>query len=384
MEDKVDKLLPIKRQWINADQSASSSEQSFVIVSYNILADCHVTSETYPYLLKGYRTMDERHPQLMMELNHHGDADMICLQEVNGQYFQETLHPALTQLGYEGIHCNKAHGIDEGSATFYKKSRFKLDAHRVVYFKDQVQENLSRMPRPLPSSQSEAITERTLKETVTMFLRLRCKETGRSISVGNIHPYWRNDVVMDVITLQIAYAINTLVDIADDTNSALILCGDFNTQPTMPAYQLLQDGQLNEESVKTLTQFRITSKSEPVEDFTLVDVMSGSYRHPIANFQSAYKQVMGNEVPFSQFHDTVGLAWKEKHQPGFQSETSSNQPKGPKIKALDYIWFSSQTLDCEGALQMVDRDVIDSLYACPNQVFPSDHHLMKARFRFKV
>ena len=83
MEDNVDKLLPIKRQWINADQSASSSEQSFVIVSYNILADCHVTSETYPYLLNGYRTMDERHPQLMMELNHHGDADIICLQEVH-------------------------------------------------------------------------------------------------------------------------------------------------------------------------------------------------------------------------------------------------------------------------------------------------------------
>ena len=60
--------------------------------------------------------------------------------KVNGRYFQETLHPALTQLGYEGIHCNKAHGIDEGSATFYKKSRFELDAHRVVYFKDQVHE----------------------------------------------------------------------------------------------------------------------------------------------------------------------------------------------------------------------------------------------------
>ncbi len=199
----IDKLLPIKRHWISADPAGSSSEHSFVIVTYNILADCHVTPDTYPYLLKGYRTMDERHSQLMMELNHHSDADIICLQEVNGQYFQETLYPALTHLGYEGIRCNKAHGVDEGSATFYRKSRFELDAHRVVYFKDQVQENLSRVPRPLPESQSEAITERTLQETVTMFLRLRCKKTGRSVSLGNIHPYWKNYLVMDVITLQV-------------------------------------------------------------------------------------------------------------------------------------------------------------------------------------
>ncbi|XP_038047922.1 CCR4-Not complex 3'-5'-exoribonuclease subunit Ccr4-like [Patiria miniata] len=387
-----DKFLPTQRSWVSAKSGSASDDDiadSFVVVTYNILADCHVGAETYPYLPPGYRTIEERHPRLLKELKHHGEADVICLQEVNGKYFKEVLEPALSALGYKGFHANKALGVDEGVATFYKPSRFELEGRKVVYFKDQIQEEISHMS--LPIDQSEAILERTLKETVTMFSDFRCKRTGRVLKLGNVHAFWMNHIAMDVITLQIALAANMLAQFADDNkNSALILCGDFNTEPHMPAYQLLRDGRLSDQSVETLRKFDVVPKDSPNESFTLVDLMAASFQHGIQHFQSAYKTIMGVEIPFSQFHDPQGIEWKEQHQleDNVQPETDdvthgddqSTRPRGKRIKALDYLWFSAETLQCDGALEMVAREVLDNLYACPNTVFPSDHLLMKAKF----
>ncbi|XP_022088374.1 carbon catabolite repressor protein 4 homolog 1-like [Acanthaster planci] len=389
-----DVFLPTQRKWVSVKGPTSDGDdtaKSFVVVTYNILADFHVKADTYPYLLPGHRTIDERHPRLLKEFQHHGDADVICLQEVNGKYFEEVLAPAMLEFGYEGLHGNKALGVDEGVATFYRPSRFELKRHKVSYFKDQIQEEISK--RQLPSSQSEAILERTLRETVTMYLQLGCKRTGQALTVGNVHAFWMNHIAMDVIALQIALAANTLAQFAGDGNSALILCGDFNTEPHMPAYQLLREGCLSDQSVEKLRQFETVSKESPEKSFTLVDVMAESFQHLIPNFQSAYKTVIGTEVPFSQFHDTEGAEWKAQHQgDGEWMETDrdsegathqSTRPRGKRIKALDYLWFGSDTLVCNGALEMVAREVLEELYACPNAVFPSDHLLMKAQFRFK-
>ena len=64
---------------------------------------------------------------------------------------------------------------------------------------------------------------------------------------------------------QIALAANTLAQFAGDSNSALILCGDFNTEPHMPAYQLLSDGGLSDHSIETLRKFEIQAKSSPAK-----------------------------------------------------------------------------------------------------------------------
>ena len=49
---------------------------------------------------------------------------------------------------------------------------------------------------------------------------------------------------------------------------------------------------------------------------------------------------------------------------------------------LDYIWYSSDSLQVNAVLEMVDEDLIEPYHACPNQVFPSDHLSLKAYFRF--
>ena len=49
---------------------------------------------------------------------------------------------------------------------------------------------------------------------------------------------------------------------------------------------------------------------------------------------------------------------------------------------LDYIWFSSDLLQANAVLEMVDEEMIKPFHACPNKYFPSDHLPLKAFFQF--
>ena len=51
---------------------------------------------------------------------------------------------------------------------------------------------------------------------------------------------------------KIAGAIKELVALAGGTDKPHIICGDFNSTPDSPGYQLARDGALNEENVKLL------------------------------------------------------------------------------------------------------------------------------------
>jgi len=50
---------------------------------------------------------------------------VICLQEVDAKVFSRDLSTALDLLGYSGVFKEKAGEVTEGSAMFYKRSKFK-------------------------------------------------------------------------------------------------------------------------------------------------------------------------------------------------------------------------------------------------------------------
>ena len=69
---------------------------SFSVVSYNILAECHriKCGAEYSYTPAEFLGQDYRHGLLMKELRYL-NADIVCLQEVNPAYFNTTLLPAM-------------------------------------------------------------------------------------------------------------------------------------------------------------------------------------------------------------------------------------------------------------------------------------------------
>jgi 2',5'-phosphodiesterase len=113
---------------------------SFRIVTYNILADQYASTDaakTQIFATCPLENLDPlyRRPLVLYELLQY-NADVICLQEVDDKMFTLCLQPAMNIAGFEGVYTNKAGKVREGSATFWRKNKFKLLAQRDIALKE--------------------------------------------------------------------------------------------------------------------------------------------------------------------------------------------------------------------------------------------------------
>ena len=73
---------------------AADVARKFSVVSYNILADCHAPLSKYPWITPDHLSQEYRNKKLLQELQYL-DADIVCLQEVGPEYFENTLKPTM-------------------------------------------------------------------------------------------------------------------------------------------------------------------------------------------------------------------------------------------------------------------------------------------------
>ncbi|GIL47193.1 hypothetical protein Vafri_4070 [Volvox africanus] len=119
----------------------------FRILSYNILADQYAGSDYAQNVLFNYcpkECLDPgyRRPLMLRELLGY-QADVMCLQEVDDKAFFDFLTLHLGLQGYGGHYTNKQGKVREGSATFWRTSRFTALAHHDIRLRDA-------FARPLP------------------------------------------------------------------------------------------------------------------------------------------------------------------------------------------------------------------------------------------
>lgn len=104
-----DVLCSRKFVWLQGKEPSSSDLcQTFSVVSYNILADCHAQSDyTEPgsWIAKEHLAIKYRHDRLMKEI-HFLDSDIICFQEVGTDYFTSVLKPALAEYVFIDFFIN--------------------------------------------------------------------------------------------------------------------------------------------------------------------------------------------------------------------------------------------------------------------------------------
>ncbi|XP_071495606.1 uncharacterized protein [Diadema antillarum] len=402
-------MAHIDRRWRTAiAKETASVPVDLTVASYNILASIHIKPRGYPFCPTGYREMMERHPQLMVELHHHGDADIFCLQEVETSYYQAALQPAMERLGYSGNHFEKALGIREGLATFYKRERFSLVKQEVAHFKDLIAQKLQEETN-LDDRLKDAIIKRAEYETPVMLTTFHCRQTGRHLVMANVHLVWQTHLVPDLNTVQAAIAVQKLKELSPP-GACQIICGDFNHRPSMPGYQLLQDGCLDNKSHQHLQKFPLEveglDESSSKTHF-MIDAVPHWFHHDLGSLKSSYAAVRGEEPEFTSYTCDYGPVWLEaymkhskvekeestqqssnvtpRHFPAeiMDSALNASLDQPSSVRTLDYIWYSSDTLCCLGVQEVVDQELIKPFWACPNQVFPSDHLLMKASFSFK-
>lgn len=235
--------------------------------------------------------------------------DILCLQEVD-HYF-DTFQPLLGRLGYQGTFFPKPwspcldvehNNGPDGCALFFLQNRFKL-----------------------VNSANIRLTAMTLKTNqVAIAQTLECKESSRQFCIAVTHlkarPGWER-----FRSAQGCDLLQNLQNITHGAKVPLIVCGDFNAEPTEEVYKHFASSSLN---------------------------LSSAYKLLSADGQS--------EPPYT--------TWKIR-------------TSGECRHTLDYIWYSQHALRVRSALDLLTEEQIGP-NRLPSFNYPSDHLSLVCDFSF--
>ena len=123
----------------------------------------------------------------------------------------------------------------------------------------------------------------------------------------------------------------------------LIICSDLNSLPDSGVYQLLSTGAL---------------------DGTHSDLKDRSYGE-------LTRKGMSHVFPLKSAYGSIGEMKFTNYTPGFTG-------------VIDYIWYTTSSLQVTGLLGDIDPDYMQRVPGFPNAHFPSDHVALEARFSVKA
>ncbi|XP_074503916.1 nocturnin isoform X1 [Sebastes fasciatus] len=235
--------------------------------------------------------------------------DILCLQEVD-HYF-DTFQPIMASLGYHGTFLAKPwspcldveqNNGPDGCALFYRRSRFSLQATAHL--------RLSAMM--LPTNQ------------VAIVQTLHCQITDRRLCVAVTHLKARSgwERLRSAQGADLLQSLRSITSHAGSQNEAapgaipLVVCGDFNAEPSEDVYRRFSSSALG--------------------------------------LNSAYKLLSSDGQT-----EPAYTTWKIR-------------PSGESCSTLDYIWYTHDALSVERLLDIPTEEQIgpDRL---PSYHYPSDH-----------
>jgi len=343
----------INAEWLN---------KQFKVMNWNVLADLYATESVYPYCEKWALSWTWRKHLIMKELKAHA-ADIITLQEVQKDAFDDWFRPGLQEAGYEGVFQNKKRDPifhrgnyrAEGCATFYRTSRFRRIDKQVI---DYDRLSHSELERHFSwEDPSDKIYQRLSKGNIALALHLEDQHMkvadrqseqagpngGHTLVVVNTHILC-DPRAADVKLWQTHLLVQHLKHMGWDQVPHL-LAGDFNSTPESAVYQFLRNG-------------RVTEKHEDLvhDPCGLLGRMMPHMTHDL-QLATAYETCNGKEAPFTNYTEEF---------------------KG----TLDYVWFSHQDLSVLAVTQVDDERDLKEETALPSSKRPSDHVSLVATFMF--
>ena len=247
---------PASRLWMRlgsetSDSLSDGADAVVKVVSYNLLAD-HLA--TPPDRIERYLwescpphavSWEHRLELLLAELRGY-DADVLCLQEVQRQHFEEHLQPRLRELGYDGAYAprnvpaaltpeKRALGrAPDGVAIFYRRARMELvETEGVVYREGECD---------APAG-SELAAGLAGAEGGALLARLRVVGSAAQLVAVSTH-LWHEPSRPDVRLAQaqvLTTALRAFVQRAGPS-TGVVLGGDFNSEPDSGVYELLSRG----------------------------------------------------------------------------------------------------------------------------------------------
>ncbi|XP_045168084.2 protein angel homolog 2-like isoform X2 [Mercenaria mercenaria] len=212
----------------------------FTVMSYNVLAQNLLEDNYNMYYNSPHKVLDwkYRKKQLLKELRYHS-PDVICLQEVNCDHYENFFLPELQNQGYDGVYMKRTGDKLDGCATFFKKHKFTC---------------VQVVKVPYCHSSGGIVLDR---DNVGLIVRLRPRTTSlpahKTLTVANTHLLFnprRGDVKLAQLMVLMA-EIDKCAYLWShpDTYQAIIMCGDFNSEPHSDIYKLIVMGYLQYEGL---------------------------------------------------------------------------------------------------------------------------------------
>lgn len=343
-------MVPVQLQ--PGQQPVSPGTIKFRIVSYNILAELYATKQAYPYADSWVLSWPYRRALIMQELEHM-QGDIVCLQEVQMDHFEMHLSPFMHEMGFDGLFKSKSresmgqYGKVDGCATFWKLAKFSMTEHYTIEFNDLARHAIADMG--LDQQEERKYINRLSKDNVAQIVVLevipkhgvRPPRQLSHLCVVNTHLY-SNVNRPDVKLWQTMALTNELQQFAMQRDLALIVCGDFNSEPESAVHELLTDGCL--------------SRHHPeldVEDDNIRILPDQTEIYHNLDLASAMQTALGHEPAFTNY------TWEWKG-------------------TLDYLLYSPMRIRLMAVAQLPTESDLspDSGRGLPSAAHPSDHMML--------
>lgn len=387
-------MPPAARQLLDLQDGApSASNQDRVkVFSFNILCDRACTTQLYGHSPSGSLHWDFRKEQILQEIQVQ-DADIVCLQEVDQESFNEFFCSKLSYSGYKGVFWPKSRAktmsekdakMVDGCATFFKHLKYILLDKQLLDFASIA------INRPDMKHQHDIFNRVMPKDQHAVVTFFENRVTGSRMIITNTHLHW-DPRFADVKVIQTAILMENVSKLAEkyvswpptkekgkkayaftaDTNTGeeaavedasrefapsmkytsstqipLIIAGDFNSLGDSGVYELLSSGSLD-------------ATHADLGTFQYGNFTRDGIQHPFS-LRSSYANLHGgpDELTFTNY------------TPGF-------------VGVVDYIWYSTNTLELITLLGPVDPGYMKRVPGFPNYHFPSDHLSLLAEFQIK-
>ncbi|KAF2738205.1 hypothetical protein EJ04DRAFT_59765 [Polyplosphaeria fusca] len=376
---------PSERDWIVLDEISDPSQETTSALSYNILCDKYCTQSQYGYTPGAALTWEHRRETILAELRER-NADFLCLQEIDQDSFNDFFRASLAHDDYKGVFWPKSRArtmaekeakLVDGCAIFYKNSKYILLDKQLVDFAN------TAINRPDMKGEHDIFNRVMPRDDIGVVAFLENRATGTRFIVGNVHVFW-NPAFTDVKLVQVAILMESITKFAnkwakfppctdkevyrftngdeeddkpvpdttqepgpsqeysDGSQIPLILCGDFNSTPHSGIYDLIVQGNL-------------PSSHEDLGGKKYGNFTRDGISHPFS-LKSSYSAI--GEMSFTNY------------VPHFSG-------------VLDYIWYSTNSLQVMGLLGNVDKEYLQRVPGFPNYHFPSDHIALYAQYIVK-
>lgn len=370
-----------KRHWIHhnsSDKCCSNFKFEFSVFSYNILCDSYCNENIYGHCHPIFLDLRYRCKLIFQEINTFF-PDIVALQEVSIDNYENLFVPFMSSLGYYGVLDLKSRSKNrsgasfyrtDGCATFYRNNKFILKLHHLIEFNELA----SRMSYGSTDMLNRVMTKDNIASLIVLGPINHSGKLPKDILFVNTHLFW-DPAFSDVKNIQTFMLCEELSKFSrqmiyercivdpqfknlpeKDKFSTLniILCGDLNSFPCSPSLELL------------LTGYMSCAHS---------DFVDKSYKEFLHNYSNKYinnnesSKYLQSSFLFKQTHDIAPMeftAWS----PDFAG-------------VIDYILYSGSSINCVGTLEgpkMFDLINYNDICALPNYCFPSDHIYIVSKF----